>query len=570
VVACGLAAFTLMHTWCARASADELLGDALDALDLIVVADTLTGPTAFDFLPDGSIVVTQKAGGVVHVVGGKASSMGQIPVDTESEKGLLNVVVPPDYAQSPHLLFYYSALDADATDEDRNRVVSMAVTADGKLDLASEQVLVRGILGPRNHNGGGMTIGADGYLYIGVGDTGCDTGHNAYPPTKPTNFFATCLSNPNGKLLRIALDGKVPKDNPFVGKSGPTCGALCGDDASLLPASPARPEIFAMGFRNPWRIWNDPATGYIWVGDVGGSRYEEVDVVKPGDAGRHFGWPWREGAIGYPETECANWNGGQSCRDPVYFCAHDGVVAPGVDAECEAITGGVIVDACSWPASLRGSYIFGDNGSNTRMVYALKVNEQRDGVVASSRRQIAISTGLPVHFAIGPEGDVYYTMIGKSGASQLLRLAPHVGDALTSGCAAGGEGGGGEGGGGGGAGGEGGGGGGGEGAALPDAGAGMGGGGGTRPDPEAGAPATQPSSGGVGQELPGAADGGGAEEGPAGPAASPDSSGCACALIHRTNAGFSGTLTLLGLGLLSVRATSAIRRWRKRPPRPRA
>jgi hypothetical protein len=307
-----------------------------------------------------------------------------------------------------------------------------------------------------------------------------------------------------------------------------------------------------MGFRNPWRIWSDPATGYIWVGDVGGTRYEEVDVVKPDDAGRHFGWPWREGAVGYPETECASWDGGQPCRDPAYFCAHNSVIAPEVDADCEAITGGVIVDACSWPSSLRGSYIFGDSGTSTHTVYALKVNEQRDGVVANSRRQIAVSTGRPVHFAIGPEGDVYYTMLGKSAASQLLRLAPHVGAALSSGCAAGGEGG--------------------SGGALPDASPEMGGVGGSRTEAEAGAPVAQPSSGGMAEEAPSVGDAGGGDagDGLATPAAGSDSSGCACAFINGADSGPSGTLALLGLAVLSVRASPVLRRWRRRAPRNRA
>src|SRR5206468_1825531 len=118
------------------------------------------------------------------------------------------------------------------------------------------------------HSGGGISFGPDGLLYIGMGDTG---------PQGDPEGHAQDLRTPLGKMLRIDIDpqeaGKpyaVPADNPF-----------------RSTAAAARPEIFAYGFREPWRFSFDSLTGDLWVGDVGQDRIEEVDIVRRGE---NFGW----------------------------------------------------------------------------------------------------------------------------------------------------------------------------------------------------------------------------------------------------------------------------------------
>src|SRR5207244_3667210 len=130
----------------------------------------------------------------------------------------------PAFASNGRLFFYYSASDAiGGVDDDRNRAVSITLKGDGTLDKASEKVLVRGLEGRANHDGGALAIGPDGKLYIGDGDSGCNSGQATEPPYTPTNFFATCLShNGNGKIMRVNLDGSIPSDNPLVGKSNVT------------------------------------------------------------------------------------------------------------------------------------------------------------------------------------------------------------------------------------------------------------------------------------------------------------------------------------------------------------
>ncbi len=432
----GLAATGMM--WGGNAHADTLTdGNAADTLALTEVVAGLSQPTGFEFVPGGRMVVTEKGGRAVIVNPDRSViDIGTFDVDTGSEKGLLNVVADPDFASNSKLYFYYSASDAaGGTNLDRHRVVAITLGSDDQLDFSSEQVLVSGLRGPANHDGGALEIGRDGKLYIGVGDTGCNSGQPADPPYTPTNYFGTCLSNGNGKILRVNLDGTIPDDNPFVGVSDAVaCGSGCGTDPQSVPTEAARSDIWALGFRNPWRIWADPKTGNLWVGDVGEITWEEVNILAPSDGGKHYGWPWREGAQGHPASRCGDFTpGGGDCVDPAYACLHGGST-PSVDGDCKSITGGVIVDSCEWPSAYRDRYYFADN-ANGRL-WAMDVTPARDGLVAGTREQIGIADGLVTNLQRGDDGDLYYSVI-QAGNSYIVQLSPKT----REDCPAGGQGG---------------------------------------------------------------------------------------------------------------------------------
>jgi glucose/arabinose dehydrogenase len=366
------------------------------------------------FLPDGRMVVTEKTGAVKLVDGGVAREIGAFPVDTESEKGLLGVVVDPAFDLTRRLFFYYSRADrAGGTDDDRHRVVSVRLGDGGALDMATEVVLVDRLRGPANHDGGALAVGPDGHLYVGVGDTGCNTGRPPDASATPGNFFATCLSNANGKILRIALDGAIPDDNPLAQVAEATaCGAVCGAPLSGL-AAPRR-EIWAWGFRNPWRFAFDPVTGLLWVGDVGEVSFEELTIVEKG---RHHGWPWREGRHGASTARCREMVPDTGdCVEPVYECGRDGAV--GVDGGCRSITGGTFLDGPRWPEALHGGYVFGDNVNGR--IWTVELTGDRRGVVPGSRRELAVAAGAPVSFRVGPDGAVYVAVL----PGEILRISP--------------------------------------------------------------------------------------------------------------------------------------------------
>ncbi len=385
----------------------------------VAFTDHLTGLgplTDVAFLPDGRLVLTEKTGAVrLRAADGTVTVAGTFRVDARSEKGLLGLVADPAFATTRRLIFYLSRADEDgATDLDRHQVVAVPLGADGLLDLGAAQVLLSGLRGPANHAGGGLAIGPDGLLYVGVGDTGCNSRAPPEPAVAPTNYFGTCLSNANGKILRVALDGAIPAGNPLAAVAEATaCGATCG----TVPAGLAAPrrELFAWGFRNPWRLAFDPATGRLWVGDVGEVTYEEVTLVQ---AGRHHGWPWREGAAGWPISKCRETApDAGDCVEPAYACRH-GAAAGGVDGDCRSITGGVFLAGPRWPAPWRGRYLFADNANGR--VWTLDLDPARTGVVAGSRREVGRIPGGPVSLRVGPEGDVYATVL----SGRVVRLSP--------------------------------------------------------------------------------------------------------------------------------------------------
>ncbi|HEX9242601.1 MAG TPA: PQQ-dependent sugar dehydrogenase [Anaeromyxobacter sp.] len=370
------------------------------------------------FIPDGRMLVTEKNGLLKIVERSVPKIAGRFAVDETSEKGLLGVLVDPEFARTRRVFLYLSASDeAGGTDLDRNRVLSVTLGQDGRVEPGSEKVLVRGLRGPANHDGGGLAIGPDGFLYVGVGDSGCNSGRAPEPVREPTNYFATCLDNGNGKILRVGLDGSIPADNPLIGVARATaCGATCREPVLSRPLAPPRRDLWAWGLRNPWRFAFDPVTGLLWVGDVGEVTWEELTIVEKG---RHHGWPWREGRHGWPRARCREVtpNTGD-CVDPVYECDRDEHAHEGADIGCRSITGGEFLAAPRWPDPLRRRYVFGDNV--TRQLWSIELTRDRRGVVKGSRRDLAKAPGLPVSFRRGPDGDVYVAIL--PGA--VLRISP--------------------------------------------------------------------------------------------------------------------------------------------------
>lgn len=366
------------------ASAQTLAtGAPKDTFDVTTYANGLSQPTDFRFLPDGRVVIIQKTGQVrVRRTDGTVVNAGTLPVDSSSEKGGLGIEVHPSFATNKTLFIYYSlASGSGGTDLDRHRVVSITLKDDNTLDMTTEKILVKDLRGPANHDGGALSVLGD-KLFIGVGDTGCNSGK---PPgsANASNFFGTCLTNANGKVLRVNLDGSIPTDNPFSALTAVVaCGSSCGTVPVATTTGAPRKEIYAFGFRNPFRVWGDPVSGNVWVGDVGEVSFEEITIINK--KGQHHGWPWREGATGDPATKCAEFTPDKSnCVDPGYACPR---------SDCTTITGGQIVDSCDWPTTFRGLYFFADYSAG--QMWTLTPNATRDGVVTGSRKNFATAAGI--------------------------------------------------------------------------------------------------------------------------------------------------------------------------------
>jgi glucose/arabinose dehydrogenase len=345
---------------------------------------SLNTPTAIAFLPapDGRMLITEKGGALKLSDGSSVKTLITLGVCTDSEMGLLGVAIDPNFSTNGFIYLYRtdnSAGCGSATGR-FNQVVRVTMGSGDTVNPSSLMVLLTGIqTDGGNHDGGGLRIGPDNKLYVGVGDTG--NGDNQGGPGSSTNPYAQDLSSLNGKVLRLNLDGTPPSDNPFFNQAG------------------KRGEIFAYGFRNPFRFSFDPLNGNLWVADVGDLTVEEVDIVT---SGRNYGWPQCEGDLpsGCPLPGDVA---------PIFTYPHSGGSSLGT-----CIIGG----GFSGPSfgGFDNDYFFGDCTSNK--IYHAAVNGSRNGLSTPTLFVAGVSTPADVIF--GPDGAMYYVAVG----GEVHRVAP--------------------------------------------------------------------------------------------------------------------------------------------------
>jgi glucose/arabinose dehydrogenase len=354
----------------------------------------LSQPTAEAFLPDGRLLVTLKGGDLLRVDGGVKTTLTSIPVCTDSEMGLLGIAVDPDFSSNGFVYLYRTkaGLGGCGTSTGRfNQVVRVTVTGDTAGSLVE---LLDGIQTDNgNHDGGGLRIGPDGKLYVGVGDTG--NGDNRGGPGSSINPYSQDLTSLNGKVLRLNLDGTAPADNPFVGS--PT----------------ARHEIFAYGFRNPFRFGFDSATGALWLGDVGDLTIEELDIVV---AGGNYAWPHCEGTL---PVGCEL----SGDIDPIYSYPHS--------------VGATIIGGAFAPpgfGSFGSDYFFADYAVN--VIFHAVPTLPRDGLAGTPDEfvtDVGGSGGGPVDVIFGPDGALYYVQYSPGEIHRVAPTGPGGGEQTLSG-----------------------------------------------------------------------------------------------------------------------------------------
>jgi glucose/arabinose dehydrogenase len=290
-----------------------------------------------------------------------------------NEEGLLGLAMHPGYKDNGKFYVYYT--DAEKT---RSILSEFTVSDDdpNAADPASEKVIMTIDQPFKNHNGGAIEFGPDGYLYIGLGDGGFRN-----DPESNGQNLSTLL----GSILRIDVDSPtaaqaygIPKDNPFVGQDN------------------VRPEIFAYGIRNPWRMAFDKKTGKLWVGDVGQELWEEVNVITKGG---NYGWSTREGTNSFSNGTAPE--GASDPIDPVWQYDH---------RIGRSITGGRVYRSSRVP-ELNGAYLYADYVSG--VVWALMVDEATGNAVKNVQ---VLPKGVSVlAFGEDQSGEVFYLVESPAG-----------------------------------------------------------------------------------------------------------------------------------------------------------
>lgn len=326
------------------------------------VVSGLAYPTAMAVAPDGRIFVAQKGGAIRVITDGvlppKTEPFAVVPAERSYEYGLCGIALDPDFASNGYVYVNYIAKGTPT----RNLIERF--TADGSVARPGSQTTIFELdnvnpPGPTGnyHVGGALHFGTDGMLYVATGDN-----------TTPAN--AQSLTNLHGKILRIAKDGSIPADNPFVAQ-----------------ATGVNRAIWAYGLRNPFTFAVQPGSGRILINDVGQNGFEEINLGK---AGANYGWPLSEGPTTDPRF-----------APPLHAYADQ---ATPRGAAC--IAGGAFYDPSvpAMPVAYVGRYFFAD--FNNAWMATLDPATGRTDMFATGL------SDMPLDIDVAPDGSIYYLAWG--------------------------------------------------------------------------------------------------------------------------------------------------------------
>ncbi|RYE12882.1 MAG: hypothetical protein EOP51_30765, partial [Sphingobacteriales bacterium] len=355
------------------------------------VVTGLTSPVDAVVAPgDGRMFIGQQ-NGLIRIRNGASltefANLGSIITTTGGEQGLLSLAFHPGYATNRYFFVLYTAATTGAITLARYRRDATnpnTIEAGGTVLLSIPKPAP--LADYRNHNGGKIIFGPDGYLYISTGDggSGGDPGNRA-------QNRAELL----GKMLRLDVNSfatstpfyNIPSSNPYVGN-----------------ALGYREEIYAYGLRNPWRWSFDRLTGDMWIGDVGQSAWEEVNWIPAGEAsGGNFGWRCYEGAHIYVPGGCSV----TDTISPVFEYGRN-FANGGI-----SITGGIVYRGAALPA-LQGFYVVADYVSGN--IWKIRPN-------GSGGWQTFLQNGLQANvagFVEGATGELYSINRGQGRIDSII------------------------------------------------------------------------------------------------------------------------------------------------------
>lgn len=361
-----------------------------------LVAGGFSIPRSLAFFPNGTLIVVENDGGFLFVNGSTKAAGGTLAgLATAGEQGLLGVAVDPDYPTRPYIFVHYTT--ASNVQIARFNITNASGAGRPSVDLASKLVLLSDIPNVNtNHNGGTVRFGSDKHLYVSIGDDAQAGGCTA----QNLSFMA-------GKILRLNIDDTAdpanrltlaPSDNPFYNASNA--------NTSL---------VWALGLRNPFRFDIDRVTGKLYIGDVGQSALEEVDISAGGE---NFGWPYFEANATYRATLCPTDSAFPTWTRPIYSYPNPGGAAiiqaalyRGVDYPNDA----------SFPPEFNEDPFFFDFYSGNLRVLREDANATTWSLVRGvDSVNFATFMAYVTDMQVGPDGALWYT---TAATNELRRLS---------------------------------------------------------------------------------------------------------------------------------------------------
>ncbi len=322
------------------------------------------------------------------------------------ESGLLGLAFHPGHATNGFFYVFYTVVNGSTTFDRLSRFQADPSNTNQAL-AGSEVILISQPDRAFNHNGGDLHFGADGYLYVALGDEGA--GNDSFQNSQTINkdFFSGILrldvdkrpgNLPPNSHASATANYYVPTDNPFV-------GATEFNGVSIDPST-VRTEFWAVGLRNPWRMSFDPATGDLYCGDVGQNAREEINIITRGG---NYGWNYREGDIARPGSTAPP--AAFSAVEPIFSyprTATNGNIVSGT-----AVIGGVVYRGSTIP-QLHGSYVFGDFEFGN--IWALRY----DGTSVTNVQFLTKSSALTAFGRDPRNGDVLIASYSENRIRKLI------------------------------------------------------------------------------------------------------------------------------------------------------
>lgn len=278
--------FTFFYT-CAQQQPSEVSAETPKKVNYVteVVVPELDIPWGMEFLPDGSILITEKTGTLIHFSNGKKTEIEGLPeIYVRGQGGLMDVKLHPDYKNNGWIYFSYSSSKGDV---DGGNTAIMRAQLKGN-NLINVQHLYKGEENTKKGQHWGSRIAFDkkGYLYFSIGDRG----------NRDINPQDTARDG--GKIYRLNADGSIPKDNPFIGNPN------------------AKQAIYSYGHRNPQGMVMHPKTGKIWVNEHGPKGGDEINVIEKGN---NYGWPVISYGVNYSGTTFTEITEKEGMEQPLFY-----------------------------------------------------------------------------------------------------------------------------------------------------------------------------------------------------------------------------------------------------------
>jgi aldose sugar dehydrogenase len=336
---------------------------------LETVVSDIQIPWGMTWLPDGTMLVTEKSGILYHIKNGAKTEIKNMPkVYTRGQGGLLDITLHPDYAKNGWIYITYAAEEGEG--EGGNTKLIRAKLQDGGLTQIESLYKATPNSTKGQHFGSRIVFDNEGYLYFSIGERGNNKDN-------PQDIKRDC-----GKIYRLNDDGSIPKDNPFVGQIG------------------VKEAIYTYGNRNPQGMAKHPETGEIWAHEHGPKGGDEINIIKKG---ANYGWATVTYGINYDGTIMSTETERPGIEKPIYYWIPS--IAP---------SGMTFVTSDKYP-DWKGHLLVGS------LVFQYLELVKLKGKEVIERQKIASDIGRVRNVAQGPDGFIYIAVEGKG----ILKIIPN-------------------------------------------------------------------------------------------------------------------------------------------------